>query len=187
MTLLGKNNLAPSYKMNNIYDKVNLFICDVDGVLTDSKIFYGEKDYSGKFFNVRDGLAFKLLKSAGIKSMILSGKKSGILKNRLKEIEVDIVFDNIKDKLKILKEFCDKQKYKFENICYIGDDLNDIPVLKNVGLPVAPSDAVDEVKRIVSIITKQQGGHGAVREIVEKIIKGQDKWEKILKKYLSYF
>lgn len=170
--------------MNNIYDKIKLFICDVDGVLTDSKIFYGLDGSSGKFFNVRDGLAFKLLKYAGIKSMILSGKKSGILKGRLKEIEVDFIFDDVKDKIKVLKEFCEKEKYKFEDICYIGDDLNDLSVLKSVGLSVAPADAVSEVKKIASIITEQKGGHGAVREIIEKIIKGQGKWEKILKSYL---
>ncbi|MCL5674340.1 MAG: HAD-IIIA family hydrolase [Candidatus Omnitrophica bacterium] len=166
------------------YDRIKIFICDVDGVLTDSKILYGINGFSGKFFNVRDGFAFKLLKYAGIKSMILSGKKSGILKNRLKEIEVDVVIDEVKDKLKVLKEFCKKEGYRFEDICYMGDDLNDMSVLKNVGLAVAPADAVAEVKKIASVITKQNGGQGAVREIVEKIIKGRGKWEKILKNYL---
>ncbi len=169
--------------MNSVYDRIKIFACDVDGVLTDSKILYGMDGSSGKFFNVRDGIAFKFLKYIGIKSMILSGKKSGILKNRLKEIEVDVLIDGIKDKLGILNKFCEKEGYDFEEICYIGDDLNDISVLKKVGLAVAPCDAVDEVKKIVSIITEKKGGQGAVREIVEKIIKGQGKWQKILEIY----
>jgi 3-deoxy-D-manno-octulosonate 8-phosphate phosphatase (KDO 8-P phosphatase) len=165
------------------YERIRLVALDADGVLTDGTLFYGERGAYGKSFSVRDGLGLELLKRAGIATMILSGKRSGALVRRSMELSVDFVFDGVKDKLKVLRAFCAKHGYAFDEICYMGDDLPDIRVLKAVGLAAAPADAVDEVKRAADLVVTRCGGRGAVRELVERLLKGRRQWEETVRAY----
>lgn len=166
------------------FSDIVLVATDVDGVLTDGKIFYGN-GCCGKFFSVKDGFAFQLLKAAGLKSAIISGKKTWIIRKRLSDLSVDLLFENVKNKMNVIEQICEKEKISMKNICYIGDDILDIPVLKSVGFSAAPQDAVEEVKSIVKYVTNNKAGQGAFRECVEVILKGQKKWKKTLKEFLQ--
>jgi 3-deoxy-D-manno-octulosonate 8-phosphate phosphatase (KDO 8-P phosphatase) len=178
MTYSGKKNL----KLNT--EKIKVVVTDVDGVLTNGKIFY----FNGqlyRFFNIKDGPAFCLLKLAGIKTVVLSGKGSAESKRRFEELKVEHYFENVKDKTSVLKRFNSENSIQWDEICYIGDDLQDIPLMKKVGFAVAPFDAVPEVKGVSSYICKKSGGEGVFRETTEIILKGRGLWEEILQKFLS--
>jgi 3-deoxy-D-manno-octulosonate 8-phosphate phosphatase (KDO 8-P phosphatase) len=165
------------------FEDIRLVALDADGVLTDGKVFYGEQKIEGKFFSVRDGFALGLLRKAGIKSLIISGKKSGALIHRSRHLGVDYFLDGVKDKLSALLFFCRRHGYTLREVCYMGDDIPDIPVLKKAGFSAAPADAVPEVRKAVDFVSSCAGGDGAVRELVEKILKGRNLWKKLLKEY----
>ncbi len=165
--------------------KIKIVATDVDGVLTDGKIFYSIDKKSGKTFSTKDGLAFRILRLAGLKSMIISGKKTGIIENRFSDIEVDVIFEGIEDKLAVMQDFCKKEGLLMENVCYIGDDLTDIPLLKSAGFSVAPVDAVSEVRSLVTYVSGRRSGEGVFRDCVEIILRGQKKWEETLEKLFS--
>ncbi|MCX7705579.1 MAG: HAD hydrolase family protein [bacterium] len=160
--------------------RIKIVGTDVDGVLTDGKVFFDYNGQQNKFFSIRDGLAFRLLKISGMKSFIISGKRMGFAKKRFIDFGVDFIFEGVEDKLSVMKNLCMKNRFLMEEVCFIGDDILDIPLLKEVGFSVAPSDAVEEVKDIVMYVTSSKGGNGVFRECVELILKGQHKWGKIL-------
>ncbi|MCM8758543.1 MAG: HAD hydrolase family protein [Candidatus Omnitrophica bacterium] len=165
--------------MNDIL-KIKLVATDVDGVLTNGRIYH---DFSGqqiKIFSIKDGLAFRMLKIIGMKSAIVSGKKVGFAKARFIDFGVDFIFEDVEDKLSVIKKICVESGCLMDEVFFIGDDILDIPLLKEVGFSAAPLDAVEEVKNIVKYITKSIGGNGAFRECVEIILKGQGKWERAL-------
>ncbi|MCM8824567.1 MAG: HAD hydrolase family protein [Candidatus Omnitrophica bacterium] len=162
-----------------------LVATDVDGVLTDGRIFYDTDGSQGKSFSIRDGIAFRMLKIAGLKSAIISGKTISLLRERFSGIDVDLMFENVENKLIVMEEICRQESISMENVCYIGDDVGDISVLKRVGFSVAPSDAVEEVKNIVMYVTSKSSGQGVLRECVEIILRGQNKWEETLEKLLQ--
>ena len=165
--------------------KIKMVILDVDGVLTDGKIIYDSKGNEMKFFNVLDGLGLVLLRRAGIKTAIITAKASGVVRRRSKDMQICRVFQNSSDKRgayqKIIKEF----KLSDNEVCFMGDELIDLPVLKKAGFSIAVANAVPEVKKIVDYVTKKCGGEGAVREVVELILKSQKKWDKIVASYLK--
>ena len=165
------------------FEKIRLVVLDADGVLTDGALFYGARGMHGKNFSVRDGLALVLLRRAGIKTMILSGRKSGALAGRSNELDVDFVFDGVRDKLAVLRKFCSEHGYTMKEISYMGDDLPDIQVLKAVGFSAAPGNAVSEVRNVVDFVATCNGGKGAVRELAEKILKGRGQWKDIVREY----
>ncbi|MCM8776811.1 MAG: HAD hydrolase family protein [Candidatus Omnitrophica bacterium] len=172
-----------SSKLNT--EKIKVVATDIDGVLTDGKIFY----FNGKIyrnFNIKDGTAFKLLSIAGIKTVVISAKKSEETKKRFSELKVDCYIEGTENKLSVIERFIIRKKgIKWNEICYIGDDLQDIPVMRKAGLSFAPSNACPEVKDIADYICKKNGGEGAFRETVEVILKGKGIWEGILKKFLA--
>ena len=165
--------------------RVKLLILDIDGVMTDGRIVYSVYGDELKFFDVQDGLGINLLNRAGIKTVIITAKKSRIVKLRARDLKVAKAYQGFSDKLipfnKILRRF----KVKPDDICFIGDDLIDIPVLKRVGFAVAVPNAMDEVKGSVHHITSKAGGRGAVREICDLILKSQGKWDLATSKYFK--
>lgn len=163
--------------------KIKLLILDVDGVMTDGKIVMDEKGKQLKFFDVQDGLGVVLLKRAGINTIILSARYSRVVSFRAKDIKVFKAYQNCDDKLAAYQKILKQMKLKNENVCFIGDELIDIPVLKRAGLSVAVANAAIEAKRVASYITKRKGGDGAIREIIELILKSQGKWDKVTSKY----
>jgi len=162
--------------------KIKVFAMDIDGVLTDGRIFFC-KGEEIKYWNVKDRIAFFILHRLGYKTAWISGRISREVKERAKDLKINGVFLDIKNKLKIWKLVLEKFKIKQDEILYIGDDLVDLPLLKRAGLSVTPADAVSDVKRICDIVTRTAGGNGVLREITEFVLKTQSKWNKVLKYY----
>lgn len=163
--------------------KIKLVIFDVDGVLTDGRIIHGNYGDEIKFFDVQDGLGTVLLHRAGIKVAIITAKASRIVRKRAKELHIKYVFQNHHDKLKIFEKLLKKFKLSYDEACFIGDDLIDIPVLKRVGLSVSVPNAVGEVKEITHYTTEHPGGRGAAREVIDIILKAQKKWDEVTVRY----
>jgi 3-deoxy-D-manno-octulosonate 8-phosphate phosphatase (KDO 8-P phosphatase) len=156
-------------------EKIKLFITDVDGVLTDGRIVLGNDGEELKFFHVHDGLGIKLAQQAGIKTAIITGRESELVARRAGELEISEVHQNIKDKLEVFANLLAKYDISEENVAYIGDDLNDLPILKKVGLSLTVANGVQAVKDEVDYTTEKEGGQGAVREVIELILAAQDK------------
>ncbi|HDP16407.1 MAG TPA: 3-deoxy-D-manno-octulosonate 8-phosphate phosphatase, partial [Candidatus Omnitrophica bacterium] len=133
--------------------------------------------------NVHDGLGMFLLNKAGIKSVIITARLSRVVKRRASDMRVSAVYSN-HDKLKMYKKVLKRFRVKDEEVCFMGDELLDLPVLKRAGLAVAPPNAVEEVKNIVHYVTRRYGGKGAVREIIEIILKSQGLWDKVITGYM---
>ena len=152
------------------YD-IKLFISDVDGVLTDAGMYYTEKGDELKKFNTRDGKAFELLRNEGIKTAIITAENTKIVENRAKKIKSDYLYQGIKDKVAIATEICKKEGIELENVAFIGDDINDLELLKLVGYSATPYDGSIQNKAVVKYICKLGGGEGCVREFVEIILK----------------
>ena len=161
--------------------KIKCVILDVDGVLTDGGI-YVAPDGSELFkpFFARDGLAISLARKVGIRPALITGHASSIVVNRAKELRIDLVYQGSLDKREAYADIKAKTGLSDEEIAYIGDDIVDLPILRQVGLPCAVGDAVPEVKEIAQIIATQPGGRGAVREIYEIILKTQGLWDQFL-------
>jgi len=165
--------------------RVKILILDIDGVMTDGRIIYSIYGDELKFFDVQDGFGITLLNSAGIKTVIITAKISRIVKLRARDMKVARAYQGYIDKLVALSDVVRRFAVKPEEICFIGDDLLDIPVLKRVGLAVSVPNAVEEVKGHAHYITSKAGGRGAVREICDLILKSQNKWESATSKYLK--
>ena len=163
--------------------KIKLVIVDIDGVLTDGRIVLGDYGDELKFFDVQDGFGLVMLRRAGLSTVIMSGKKSKINHRRAKELMVNKILQNVFDKLKAFEKLLKQFKVEPEEVCYIGDDLIDLPVMKRVGLAAAVLNAVDEVKAAAHYVTKKYGGRGAVREVVDLLLKGQERWTEVTEKY----
>ena len=163
--------------------KIKLVIFDNDGVLTDGRIVYGDYGDEIKFFDVQDGFGMTLLQRAGLHTAILSARKSRINLRRSKELSVDKIYQNAFDKLKTFEKALKKFKLRAEEVCYVGDDLIDLPVLKRVGFAVAVANAVEEVKKAVHYCTERSGGRGAVRELADLLLKNQGRWAEVTERY----
>lgn len=165
--------------------RVKLLLVDVDGVLTDGRIIYGDHGDELKFFNVQDGFGLVLLQRAGIPSIIITSKKSRINQRRAKELKITKIFQNVKSKLDVYEKLIKKMKLEDSEVCYIADDLIDIPILRRVGAAAAVQNAVEDVKGICHYVTKRNGGHGAVREVIDMLLKSQGKWNTITEGYFK--
>ncbi|MBL7151177.1 MAG: HAD hydrolase family protein [Candidatus Omnitrophica bacterium] len=164
-------------------NKIKLLLLDVDGVLTDGKIIYDSAGRDTKNFSVTDGLGITLLKKAGIPTVLISAKGSGAIKPRARDMGVEDIFENASPKTAVLERILKKYRVSAEEVCFAGDDLVDVCLMKKIGFPVAVFNAAAEVKQAASYITLKEGGRGAVREIAELILKFQDKWQQVLKSY----
>lgn len=156
---------------------------DVDGVLTDGRIIYDSKGRDSKFFDVHDGLAVHLIKRLGIKTILVTAKNSLAIIPRAKDMQVDAVYKDILPKSKVLRLVKKRFSITEEHICFVGDDLVDYSIMKECGLSVAVANACSEIKKIADYITKRPGGRGAVREVVELLLKAQGKWQRALRLY----
>ena len=160
---------------------IKLVLLDVDGTLTDGGIYRGNNGEELKRFNVKDGYAIVNAQKLGIEFGIITGRKSELVEIRSNELKIKYLYQGISEKTVILKEIMQKTGLKKEEIAYMGDDLNDILIMKQSGLTGAPKDAADEVIQIVDFVSEKNGGSGAVREFVEYILKKDGKWETFLK------
>jgi 3-deoxy-D-manno-octulosonate 8-phosphate phosphatase (KDO 8-P phosphatase) len=163
--------------------RIRLLLLDVDGVMTDGRLGFDGAGREFKFFYARDGIGIRLLQRAGLKVGILSGRRAKVVELRARELGIDLLMQKIQDKARALEEILKKEKLHREQICYVGDDLVDLPVLTRVGLAVAVGDAAPEVKAAAHIITRKPGGMGAVREICEILLRAQGKWKARVQKF----
>jgi 3-deoxy-D-manno-octulosonate 8-phosphate phosphatase, yrbI family len=160
---------------------IKLVLLDVDGTLTDGGIYRGNNGEELKRFNVKDGYAIVNAQKLGIEFGIITGRKSELVEIRSNELKIKYLYQGISEKTVILEEIMQKTGLKKEEIAYMGDDLNDILIMKQSGLTGAPKDAADEVIQIADFVSEKNGGSGAVREFVEYILKKDGKWEIFLK------
>jgi len=149
---------------------IKLFITDIDGVLTDGGMYYGDHGEALKKFNTRDGMGLELLRKAGIKVAVITGEKSITNRKRMEKLKIEEFYEGIKDKLEILDLLKEKYSLRYGQIVYIGDDINDIPCLKKAGFSISVNGCVPQVSKIVDYITKLRGGEGAVREACDIIL-----------------
>ena len=166
---------------------IRVLLTDVDGCLTDSRLFYLPDGCGGmaetKGFGSQDGMAMRWLMETGVQVGWISGRDSPATVERARNLGVTYVYQNFLEKLGPYAEIKEKSGATDAQVCYIGDDLPDTPIMLRAGFAVAPANAAPEVKKIADYVTKAAGGYGAVREIIELILKAQGKWEPILKKY----
>lgn len=150
---------------------IKLFATDVDGTMTDGCMYYAENGMELKKFNFQDGMGFKLLREAGIKTAIITSEETKIVKKRADKLKVDYLSMGNWQKLDFIKNICNELDIKLDEVAYIGDDINDIELLSAVGIKACPKNAVQKVKNIENIIIlKAKGGDGAVREFIELIL-----------------
>lgn len=152
--------------------KIKLILTDCDGVLTDSGMYYFDNGLEAKKFNTRDGKAFEILRNQGYKIGVITGEKTNIVKNRAKKLKMDIVVLGVTNKIEFLNKICNELKITNENVMYIGDDINDEELLKNVGFSACPKDAHKRIKKVVDYISTKNGGYGVIRDIVDKFFDG---------------
>ncbi len=159
--------------------RIRLLLLDVDGVLTDGQIYYGKDGEAIKPFNVKDGSSIVWLKRAGIEVGILTGRVSPQVDARARDLKITTVIQGALRKLPIFEEFLKTSGMDPEHIAYMGDDLHDLPVLKRVGLAMAPADAIQAVRDAAHWTAPSPGGKGAVREAAELILKATGKWDEV--------
>jgi 3-deoxy-D-manno-octulosonate 8-phosphate phosphatase (KDO 8-P phosphatase) len=169
--------------LNERIRRVRLVAFDADGVLTDGTIYLMPDGREIKAFNALDGTGIKYLERAGIATAVLSGRRSSALDRRARELGMRYVLQGYKRKLDGLAKLARLAKVRSKHICFVGDDLPDIPVMGKVGFAVAVSGARPEVIRAAHWVTERGGGRGAAREVAEKILKAQGKWRSIIARY----
>lgn len=147
---------------------IKLFLTDCDGCLTDAGMYYSEKGDEMKKFNTRDGMGFAILKKNGIKTGLVTGENVDLNRRRVEKLKIDFYAPGCNDKLGYTKDLCASLGVSLDEVLYVGDDINDLPLLKAVGFSCCPNDAVDEVKKTVDYISPRSGGSGVIRDIVDK-------------------
>jgi 3-deoxy-D-manno-octulosonate 8-phosphate phosphatase (KDO 8-P phosphatase) len=163
---------------------VELILADVDGVLTDGKIILDNQGIESKQFHIHDGLGIKLWQKAGYRFGVITQRSSQSLKVRAAELGIEIVRQGTPDKLASVKQVVSEVRLGVAQVCYLGDDLPDLPVLRAVGMGVAVADACEELRQAADYVTKAPGGAGAVRETIELILKAQRRWDDVIQTYL---
>lgn len=154
--------------------EIKLFLTDCDGCLTDGGMYYSENGDELKKFNTLDGMGFRLLKERGILTGVITGETRKLNHRRVQKLELDIYKEGILDKLSIVKELCEQYKLELKNVAYIGDDINDLEVVKEVGFGCSVANGIEEVKKAAKYVTHRMGGQGAVREVIDLIMSCMD-------------
>ena len=154
----------------SVFKELRLFATDVDGVLTDAGMYYGESGEELKKFHTRDGMGIKLLQAQGLVTAIITMENTKIVARHGKKLGIPEVFQGAKDKVAILRHLSEKYGIPFAQMAYIGDDVNDVEALKTVGYAAAPADCVAQVRQVVHYVCKKKGGEGAVREVIDRIL-----------------
>lgn len=169
--------------------RIRILALDVDGVLTDNGIWIGPvagQRVELKRFDIQDGLGLRLARTAGIPVLWLSGRHSEATALRAKELQVDEVLQVAgPEKLEVLARVLSRRGLGWDEVAYVGDDLADIQVMRRVGLPIAVANAVPEIREVAATVTARNGGHGAVREIVDALLKARGVWPEIMERYFT--
>ena len=164
---------------------IELVLTDVDGVMTDGRIILDNEAVESKQFHVRDGEGIRVWQHAGGRFGIVTGRSSQVVKVRAAELDIEIVRQGVRNKLEVVQSICQELGLDLAQVCFVGDDLPDLPVIKHVGLGVAVNDAAEEVKTSADYSASLPGGRGAIREVVELLLKNTGRWETAIRKYTS--
>ena len=150
--------------------EIKMFLTDCDGCLTDGGMYYSENGDELKRFNALDGMGFRLLREKGILTGVITGEKKELNRRRSKKLNLDILEQGVQDKLCMVEKLCQKYDISLQNVAYIGDDINDLDVIKAVGFGCSVPNGIEEVKKAAMYVTKRWGGQGAVREVIDKVL-----------------
>ena len=170
-------------KIDQRMKPIRLILSDVDGVLTDGAIVYNNQGIESKSFHVRDGMGIKLWRQAGHEFGVITARTSHLVKLRTAEIGVELVRQGVDDKLQAAQQILEQLGISMEETCYVGDDLPDMRLLGHVHLAASVADAAEDVRSAAHLVTKSPGGRGAIRELIETILKSQNRWEELLGGY----
>jgi 3-deoxy-D-manno-octulosonate 8-phosphate phosphatase (KDO 8-P phosphatase) len=165
--------------------QIALMLLDVDGVLTSGQVIYDDNGHETKVFHVRDGLGIRMLMEAGLTVGIVTGRRSEALVHRCKNLGINLLKDGVQDKAAALEDLLKETGVSAPATAFVGDDLPDLPIMHRVGVPIAVGDAHDRVKQAAIMTTRANGGHGAVREICERILKARGDWEPLIKRLFT--
>ncbi len=174
---------APSPEVVQRASRVSVLLIDVDGVLTDGRIVYADYGDELKFFDVQDGAGLVFWNRVGLKSAVITARRSRLLKRRAKEMRIDFLAQGALLKLPAYERMLKRFRVKPEQVCAIGDDLMELPLLHRCGLAVTVPSGVQEVKAASHYVTQRPAGRGAVRETVELILKAKGLWDQVLQRY----
>lgn len=164
------------------FSRVKLLLCDVDGILTDATVWIGS-GMEMKRFCLPDGMGFRLLRESGIKCGWISGRPSPATEERARELKIDFLSQSKENKVVVAESILAKTGYGWADVCYMGDDVIDLGMLKRAGVAVSVPGAMPEAKALAHYVTNKEGGHGAVREVVELILKSQNKWDRVIEEH----
>ena len=170
-------------KLDQKLQQIELILSDVDGVFTDGGITFDNQGIEAKKFHVRDGLGVRLWQRAGHRFGVITGRSSHVVKVRAAELGVDYVRQGVGDKLPAAKQIMEETRLNPLQVCYIGDDLPDLPMIQFFGLGVSVADACEDVRKRADLVTKLGGGRGAVRELIEMILKSQNHWDELVRSF----
>lgn len=159
------------------FSDIKYLVIDVDGTMTDSGVYYDGTGNEFKKFSTKDGAGFFAAHAVGMKYMILTGRECEATARRMKEMKADYLIQNCTDKIGFLRSFVAEEKISFEEIGYLGDDLNDYPVMQLAGFAGCPADACEEIKEICDYVSSVKGGYGAVRDIISWLLKQRGEWK----------
>ena len=169
---------------NPDFAKIKVLALDVDGVLTDGTLVINADGSESKFFNTLDGHGIRMWQRSGLKVALISGRASTPTERRAEQLQIEYVFQDCHYKLPVAEKLLEQLGLSPENMAFIGDDLTDIPVMRYAGFAVTVANAVDEVKECADYVTTRPGGSGAVREVIEYILKNSGRWQELMKRYL---
>lgn len=164
-------------------ENIKLVVLDVDGTLTDSKLYIDNNGVETKAFNVKDGMAIAQAIKNDLEIAIITGRNSEIVKIRATELGIKEVYQGVKSKEEKIIQILERKDISLNETGYVGDDINDLKVMKMVGFSACPKDAVKQIKNIVNFVSQYKGGEGAVREILELILEKKDIWQQVIDKY----
>ncbi len=171
--------------MSNNLKKIKYLVIDVDGTMTDAGIYYDEHGNELKKFCTKDAAGFFAARESGIKIMVLTGRECQATTRRMKEMKVDYIVQNIRDKVTYLQNFMKENQISQDELGYLGDDLNDLGGMKLAGFVGCPADACEEIKAVADYIAEAKGGYGAVRDIISHLLKRRGEWNQAIKKIYS--
>jgi 3-deoxy-D-manno-octulosonate 8-phosphate phosphatase (KDO 8-P phosphatase) len=178
----------PKAEITRRAKKIKLLLMDVDGVLTDGSIHLfaeaGKAVSEIKAFNSLDGAGLRLIRRAGLRTGVITGRRSPVTAARAREVEIDFVIQDAFEKLPAFEQILRQSRLKPEQVCFVGDDITDLPAMTRVGLAVAVPNGHEEVKKRAHYITRATGGRGAVREVVDLLLRAQGRYEKVLRHFL---
>lgn len=165
--------------------QIKLIIFDVDGVLTDGGIIYDNAGQEYKRFNVKDGQIIKYLRKFNLLTGVITGRDSQVVKNRCEELKIDFHYHGIENKVEVFKKVMEELGLSRHEVAYVGDDINDLPILVNCGLSATPADGHQAVKSHVDFITKVEGGKGVLRELADLVLHSQGHYNQLIKDLTS--